>query len=782
MEPVELLETNVEDLARIFREEVTTIWVGAGASVDAGYPDTQALIKQLKAKDNRIPDVGEFYDIVSKAAKLNGPLTICDWLNKAIPARGEPTSFHRSLVRLCKAKKIRQIITTNYDSLIEDTLSQAGIKVHLQVLQGNIDFPPNDSEVHVIKLHGTLTDWLNIVLTTETYQAYENNYPRLRPQIRAIWESSWTIYFGCSMKDPRIQGWLDKLSISEKQRLRPWRVITTSSSLSDLERSSFGGKPASELFEGVHLKFLTTQTHGPALDSWILAADKAAFRYELFVVYLWEGSEQSWAEQSLLPALRAAGVNPVSAVNGLRDPGKDKIEETKRIIQSSQVTLWILGPNSVVGNDLRVHDGVSFPAEPFSGIPFLLSKDLTLPPPVRRAVPISWADPDHHTTEWNRLLEELRAPVRKAPPPRSFEVQRQIRSSRTASVSRLEEPKGSNYLLLSTKSDFTKQLSELLIIEDALGIGYSYGESPKNFEDFKAGLWQFLDSEDKEAKWLFTVQPEDAWSPRLANSEEREILDKLARTGRKIVFFESGQRFLDYGSAPKRNNIFLINTKYEPATRELIRWVVEQHFAATPHRDNRPCAHLVMMHGPSSPAANVRRRTYTEFSTGLLFDHGLAGSEPPFDVQWEELYGPLCKFDLRLTSVILSSWSRDEARQRASDYGGTFGVQSGICRTCFICGNDDIALGALDALREPFDEDIRNGNIAFCGFDGLDAFTSLLRPSAGSSCVRGATAKVDLAKMKDVAIDIVKNMGVRHGTGEIGVPVKEIIASTPIGT
>ncbi len=770
---------NPEELAKILRDENPTIWVGAGGSVAAGYPDTRTLIERILKNDPRLRvlaenrEVTEFYDVISKAVAGNGARAVHGWLDRIIPQSGTPVEFHNSLSRLCKAGKINRILTTNFDTLIEDSLRLNGVPHNLQILDGNIELRRHNPTLTVIKLHGSVDDWYRVILSAESFDGYAAEHPELLAQLKDLLKTSWLICFGCSMKDRRILELLSVLSKQEKQNLPPWLCILSRESFDELKNSTFRGRSLPELFEDTYTRWLVVPSHADAHDLWNNASEKAAFKYELLVLYRWGGEEHRWVEHSLVPALTAAGIRPVLA----RDTfvaGRRKADETARVIECSRTTLWVLSAGSVAGNDVVLHDGLvwKFSAQsPFAGIPFTLSKDLTLPAPIRDAVPLSWADPKEHANMWRKLLTQLNAPKLDAPPPSTVEV-------RGASTLDRHSQEGANYVLLSTQSIFTEQLGRLLMEDDRLGLGYCYSEAPKNFDDYLSSVRAFLKDKSESSKWLFTVQPEDAWSPRLSNSLEREILDRLADTGKKIVFFESGGRFLEYGPAPKRNNIFLIRTKYAVAVRQMIAWAVEHHLAPGARLPDRSSIHIVMMHGPSSPAANERRRVYTEFCSCLQFDQGLIGTEPPRSLEWEGLYSPLCNFDVHVTSIIQDSWLRDEARRATLRHGSRLGVDSNE-RICFFCGNDDMALGAVDAMHDlKADDALRTGRIAFCGFDGLGEFPWKVRQPGNEGGFRGATAKVNLLKMREIAAELVKTAGNSPGTGDISIDAE--IIRTPL--
>ena len=150
------IEKQVEDLSPFlghYREvgRDPILWIGAGASAAAGYP-TLAGIEAVLRK--RIPDckesgwglIREFTDRFSRTdlgAVLQAEL-------------GEPRPFaplHEALARLAGAGVCPYLFTTNYDRLIENALTAAGVPFVPQSLEDNFALQ-NLHQVQILKLHG----------------------------------------------------------------------------------------------------------------------------------------------------------------------------------------------------------------------------------------------------------------------------------------------------------------------------------------------------------------------------------------------------------------------------------------------------------------------------------------------------------------------------------------------------------------------------------------------------------------------------------------------------
>nr|WP_276508937.1 SIR2 family protein [Periweissella fabalis] len=94
--------------------------------------------------------------------------------------------------------KPQHIITTNYDTLLEDMINR-GLKMY-SVLKKDDDIPYADSTNYLIKMHGDLAE-NNIVLKEDDYLEYENNFPMMSTLIKSLIMNNTLLFVGYSLND-----------------------------------------------------------------------------------------------------------------------------------------------------------------------------------------------------------------------------------------------------------------------------------------------------------------------------------------------------------------------------------------------------------------------------------------------------------------------------------------------------------------------------------------------------------------------------------------------------
>jgi hypothetical protein len=471
------------------------------------------------------------------------------------------------------------------------------------------------------------------------------------------------------------------------------------------------------------------------------------FRYDVFLSYRWVEPDESWVRYELYPALQRAGLRVCLDVEDFA-PGRDVMLEMDRAGTQSRHILCVLSPEYFEGNRMTWFESQaarsSDPAGSASTLVPLMLRDTQTPNWMKNVIRVNWVDESGHAREWRKLLNALNAPNANAAAPGPVGA---------AAQSHVQLLGKGNYLAVSNESPFTEKLRRLLLASrKELGIEWDhYGQKAQTFKGYKNALFHFLDNAHPAAKWLFTVHLEDGWG-RLNRHEERDLLERLDRTGKRIIFFESGLSFLKHDPSCRKKNIFVIRTNYDTAVQELISEEVVKFVRKS------PCAHFVTLLGPRCSVADERRRIYNEFLAGLQYSHGFSemNASPGADERiWRYTNLDLSSKVLRITSLTLDSWYRAEARAAVLKYCSPFDTQEGSFYTCFLCGNDDIALGARDAvLKLRGQQATKERRVAFIGFDGIDEFVNLV--NAG---LEAATMRVDLEGMCQRAVQIVTGSG-----------------------
>ena len=104
----------------------------------------------------------------------------------------------------------RHIITTNYDSLLED--SKAANAQFYATVSKDSELLSVSSERYIIKMHGDLNDKDTLVLKENDYIDYENNHPLISTFIRSLLINHTFIFLGYSLNDYNLNliiGWIN---------------------------------------------------------------------------------------------------------------------------------------------------------------------------------------------------------------------------------------------------------------------------------------------------------------------------------------------------------------------------------------------------------------------------------------------------------------------------------------------------------------------------------------------------------------------------------------------
>jgi tetratricopeptide (TPR) repeat protein len=190
------------------------LWVGAGLSIPAGYPGFPDLAKILLSKTReRIPDNLEPQDTIDAFVKANGAGYFVSCLADIFTPK-KPLPYHLELMKL----PWKGIITTNYDELLEDALKEIGKGYIKIILERNLDLTARE-DIPLYKIHGDVSEFDRMILDTESYEKYSDLYSFLESDLHSILRKYSIVFFGYSMRDPRLLVWLDSLGKGGRARL-----------------------------------------------------------------------------------------------------------------------------------------------------------------------------------------------------------------------------------------------------------------------------------------------------------------------------------------------------------------------------------------------------------------------------------------------------------------------------------------------------------------------------------------------------------------------------------
>ena len=157
-------------------------------------------LKDSSSKEDSIPQIwGVVNKIFYETAENNRKTSrLKIWVKELLSAL-ELNQFRKNEVPSFKkaCEKVASIVTTNYDTFIEDHLG-------FTPLLGNNILLSNPYQ-SVYKIHGSVTDPSNMVLTKEDYDLFNHRYELIQAQLISLFIHNPIVFLGYSINDANIQ-------------------------------------------------------------------------------------------------------------------------------------------------------------------------------------------------------------------------------------------------------------------------------------------------------------------------------------------------------------------------------------------------------------------------------------------------------------------------------------------------------------------------------------------------------------------------------------------------
>ena len=206
-----MLEQDIRFLAEELEKGKLIVFVGAGVSKNSGLPDWKELIKDY-AEYRGIKEFTskEYLTIPEEVFERYGSLKYYEIAEKTFSGKYFPNSIHKIL----KKMDLTYIITTNYDTLIEDEIN------NLQVVSKDEDLPYTSSNRMLIKMHGDFKN-KNIVLKKSDYDNYEKNFQLISTLIKGLFTTNTILFIGYSYNDvnvKQIMNWIKEILKEETRK------------------------------------------------------------------------------------------------------------------------------------------------------------------------------------------------------------------------------------------------------------------------------------------------------------------------------------------------------------------------------------------------------------------------------------------------------------------------------------------------------------------------------------------------------------------------------------
>ncbi|MDM5431106.1 SIR2 family protein [Bacillus mycoides] len=226
------VETSIRKIKEASKSNKLVVFVGAGVSANSGIPTWGELIAEMSK------DLGEFDNKNSTDTYLKipqfyynerGEKEYFEKLNEVFFSRKYKTNpLHNEIFKLNPT----HIITTNYDTLLEEAAIEGGHFYH--VVKHDLDLPYDNLNKTIIKMHGDFEN-RNIVLKEDDYLNYSSNFTLIENYLKSLIATNTVLFIGYSVNDPNFNLIFQWVKSIVKNHFQPAYLIESSKEYSRME-------------------------------------------------------------------------------------------------------------------------------------------------------------------------------------------------------------------------------------------------------------------------------------------------------------------------------------------------------------------------------------------------------------------------------------------------------------------------------------------------------------------------------------------------------------------
>jgi len=205
-------EAFIKDFLESIEEKKAAIFAGAGLSVGAGFVDWKGLLEDVAQEIGL--DVKKEEDLISLAQfhynENGGRSKLNKKILKVFTDDVETTENHRILSRL----PIDTFWTTNYDSLIEDSLESYNKIVDVKHENKQLPNSIPKRDVTVYKMHGDAKHAHDAIITRNDYEGYFRTHEPFVTTLKGDLTTKTFLFIGFSFTDPNLDYALSRVRLN----------------------------------------------------------------------------------------------------------------------------------------------------------------------------------------------------------------------------------------------------------------------------------------------------------------------------------------------------------------------------------------------------------------------------------------------------------------------------------------------------------------------------------------------------------------------------------------
>lgn len=196
--------------------------IGNQLSIEVGLPSMNDVMEILanrislpQQKRTDLPTVARYYE------NKYGRQDLINLVRKYIGAiEKEISANHRRLNRL----GVRTWITTNYDNLLEQTLTQCNQTYNIITQDQGIPYT-SSVQTTLVKLHGSCNQPETLIVTRQDYDTYFRRFPRIKEKLNSLLVDKTFLFVGYTPSDPSLNWILKELAFDLQQHQRPAYIV-----------------------------------------------------------------------------------------------------------------------------------------------------------------------------------------------------------------------------------------------------------------------------------------------------------------------------------------------------------------------------------------------------------------------------------------------------------------------------------------------------------------------------------------------------------------------------
>lgn len=204
------LDNFIDEYVKSIEAENAAVFAGAGLSIPSGFCDWKNLLREPAKeiglnidKENDLTNVAQFYVNENGGVKTKLITKLFENFNSVI----KPNINHEILASL----PIKTFWTTNYDTLIEQSLEANCKVVDIKKCSKDLVYTKRNRDVVLYKMHGDINTPTNTIITKDDYVTYSKKENLLVNTLCGDMASKRFLFIGFSFTDPNLENVLNQL-------------------------------------------------------------------------------------------------------------------------------------------------------------------------------------------------------------------------------------------------------------------------------------------------------------------------------------------------------------------------------------------------------------------------------------------------------------------------------------------------------------------------------------------------------------------------------------------